>query len=274
MQTWNEAVRRYQATHASRAPMTLVRENQLLRWMAPYLDGKPLDTITRGRVEDIRGHAIAMGWGVTSRNHALGTIRQVLRAAADWEWILAAPRVRLEKPAEGRLRWLTLDEARRLVEACPTWLASMVRVALATGLRKATLRQLEWSWINFETATLSVPKSKMKARRALTVPLSDAAVVALRGRVGLHPVYVFNHGDRPIHDPSCRSFRNALKAAGITDFVWHDLRHTWASWHVQNGTPLAELQTLGGWQTLAMVVRYAHLDDGTLRKAAARLPNV
>jgi integrase len=49
------------------------------------------------------------------------------------------------------------------------------------------------------------------------------------------------------------------KRAGIENFRWHDLRHTWASWHVQNGTPLFALQELGGWESPEMVRRYAHL---------------
>ena len=52
-----------------------------------------------------------------------------------------------------------------------------------------------------------------------------------------------------------------MKRAGISDFRWHDLRHTWASWHVQNGTPLEVLMQLGGWNSYEMVLRYAHLSQ-------------
>jgi integrase len=52
---------------------------------------------------------------------------------------------------------------------------------------------------------------------------------------------------------------NALKRSDIEDFRWHDLRHTWASWHAQGGTPLFALQELAGWETEKMVRRYAHL---------------
>jgi len=48
-------------------------------------------------------------------------------------------------------------------------------------------------------------------------------------------------------------------AQGLPTLRFHDLRHTWASWHVQAGTPLPVLQALGGWASLAMVQRYAHL---------------
>ena len=56
-----------------------------------------------------------------------------------------------------------------------------------------------------------------------------------------------------------KAWHAALERARIKDFRWHDLRHTWASWHVQNGTPLHVLQELGGWETVDMVRRYAHL---------------
>ena len=59
--------------------------------------------------------------------------------------------------------------------------------------------------------------------------------------------------------------------ARIDDFRWHDLRHCWASWHIQNGTPLFALQELGGWQSPEMVRRYAHLAADHLAPFAERL---
>ena len=59
-----------------------------------------------------------------------------------------------------------------------------------------------------------------------------------------------------------------MKKAGIEDFRFHDLRHTWASWHVQSGTPLAVLKELGGWASMDMVFRYAHLGESHLAEWA------
>jgi integrase len=67
------------------------------------------------------------------------------------------------------------------------------------------------------------------------------------------------------------AWRKALMRARIKDFRWHDLRHTWASWHVQSGTPLHELQQLGGWSNYETVLRYAHLSSEHLRMAAERI---
>ena len=70
---------------------------------------------------------------------------------------------------------------------------------------------------------------------------------------------------------STKAWYHALQRAGIEDFRWHDLRHTWASWHVQNGTPLHALQELGGWESPEMVRRYAHFSAEHLAPYADRL---
>ena len=81
----------------------------------------------------------------------------------------------------------------------------------------------------------------------------------MRRRVGMHPTHVFSYHGKPIKQVSTKAWYGVLTAAGIEDFRWHDLRHTWASWHVQAGTPLFALQEMGGWQSADMVRRYAHL---------------
>jgi hypothetical protein len=71
---------------------------------------------------------------------------------------------------------------------------------------------------------------------------------------------VFPYLGKPMDNPAQDAYKAAIKAAGLPpEFTWHSLRHTWASWHVQNGTPLAVLMELGGWASYAMVLRYAHL---------------
>src|SRR6185312_7084972 len=81
----------------------------------------------------------------------------------------------------------------------------------------------------------------------------------LNHRLGQHPDYVFTYRGKPIKQVSTPAWHRARARAGIDDFRFHDLRHTWASWHIQHGTPLFALQELGGWETERMVRRYAHL---------------
>jgi integrase len=62
-----------------------------------------------------------------------------------------------------------------------------------------------------------------------------------------------------------------LKKAGIEDFRFHDLRHTWASWLIQSGVPLSALQEMGGWESIEMVRRYAHLAPNHLTEHARQI---
>jgi integrase len=82
---------------------------------------------------------------------------------------------------------------------------------------------------------------------------------------------VFTYDGNPVKQVSTKAWYKALKRAGIEKFRWHDFRHTWASWHVQNGTPLHVLQELGGWETPSMVCRYAHLASEHLAAYAGRV---
>jgi integrase len=106
-----------------------------------------------------------------------------------------------------------------------------------------------------------------KSGKAISVPLNEDALRVLRRRQGEHPKYVVTYQGHPV----ARISTKAWYRAGIEDFRWHDLRCTWASWHVQAGTRLAELQQLGGWSCLEMVLRYAHLGGDHLREAACRI---
>jgi hypothetical protein len=80
------------------------------------------------------------------------------------------------------------------------------------------------------------------------VPLNSTAMRVVRAQFGRHPVFVFTYKGKAVKQVSTRAWYKALVRADIKNFRWHDLRHTWASWHVQNGTPLFVLQELAGWE--------------------------
>ena len=97
------------------------------------------------------------------------------------------------------------------------------------------------------------------------------AVNILRLQEGGNPDFVFHYKGKRITQVGTKAWRAALVRAGIQDFHWHDLRHTWASWHVQHGTPLYALQEMGAWSDVEMVRRYAHLTPGHLAAYADQL---
>lgn len=104
------------------------------------------------------------------------------------------------------------------------------------------------------------------------MPLNADALRVITVQIGKHPSRVFSYKGEPVAQVTTAAWYKALKRCGIEDFRWHDLRHTWASWHVQNGTPLNVLQELGGWESAQMVRRYAHFSAGHLAVYADNIP--
>jgi len=191
--------------------------------------------------------------------------------APNREWLDRAPIVRMRKEDNKRIRWLTSDEVARLKKELPMHLADAMEFTLHTGFRESNTANLEWSEIDFNRCHAFIPACKSKSGKAIAVPLNTKAMEVIRKQTGNHPRFIFSYKGQSIKHFNTKAWRNALKRAGISNFRWHDLRHTWASWHVQNGTSLQELQQLGGWASFEMVLRYAHLSSDHLKSAAERI---
>ncbi len=171
----------------------------------------------------------------------------------------------------GRMRALSRDEYTRLLGEPPDHLQDMVRFSVATGLRQGNVTGLHWKQISLERRHLWISAEQHKNGRPHAVPLNELAMEVLGRRQGNHPTHVFTYEEHPITQVDTKAWRKALLRAGIEDFRWHDLRHTFATWHREAGTPTHELQRLGGWKTQSMVERYAHVAPEGLERAAARL---
>lgn len=209
---------------------------------------------------------------------ALVRRRSAIRALA----IIKVPAVRNK-----RVRWLERDEAKRLIEECPEPLKSVVKFALATGLRRSNIINMEWQQIDMQRRVAWVNPEDSKSNRAIGVALNDTACKVLRDQIGKHHKWVFVHtkeGIRPdgSKTPTVRKMRvddqrawnAACRRAGIEDFRFHDLRHTWASWLIQSGVPLSVLQEMGGWESIEMVRRYAHLAPNHLTEHARQIDSI
>lgn len=256
--TWNEAVVKWLAEtrhKASRADDIL-----LLRRLDKHLNGVVLSRITRQTIDGIIESRLADGVTNATVNRLLAVLRAILRKAAmEWEWIDRHPKVPSLPERMRRDRFLTRAEADRLIAELPQHLAAMVRFSLETGLRQANVTGLRWSQVDLANRRAWIHADQAKARRAIGVPLSAAAVIVIREQIGKHPDYVFSYKGKPVIHVNNHAWLKALKRAGISGFRWHDLRHTWASWHAQAGTPMHVLQELGSWRSSEMVRRYAHL---------------
>ncbi|MHB1085976.1 MAG: tyrosine-type recombinase/integrase [Thiobacillus sp.] len=268
--SWDEAVVRWLKEQSHKA--TIQTDKIHLRWMDRFLNGKSLDAINRDLVDKIMDAKLAEGVTHATVNRVLEVLRAILRKCVnEWEWLDRAPYVKMLKEPTRRIRYLTHHEAQRLLDALPEHLADMAAFSLATGLRRANVTGMQWSQVDLTRKLAWIHPDQAKARKAIAVPLNSEAVMLIRKWIGKHQTHIFSFNGRPIIQVSTKAWYKGLAAAGIEDFRWHDLRHTWASWHVQNGTPLFALQELGGWESPEMVRRYAHMSADHLAPYADRL---
>lgn len=227
--------------------------------LLPELRGLLLEDISRDLIHSIVNRKTCSG---STKNRYFALIRAILnKCVNEWDWLDKAPKLKLHKEPKKRIRWLYPEEAQRLVNALENlpYMQHLVIFSLATGLRQANVLNLKWEQIDLRRQVAWIYPDQAKAGKAIGVPLNQTAMQVLMDRPRVSD-YVFTHsGGRKVKAISNRVWREALDKAGITDFRWHDLRHTWASWLVQQGTPLAALKEMGGWESVEMVQRYAHL---------------
>ena len=173
--------------------------------------------------------------------------------------------VRLFKENNARVRYLAADEEARLFQICPDRYKPFVTVALHTGLRKGELLGLRWRDVDFEAGILTVERSKHGEVKR--VPMNSRVVEILKTLPRTSP-HVFP-------PKQCQwisqVFPAIVRKANIPDFHFHDLRHSFASRLAMAGVDLLTIKELGGWKTLAMVLRYAHLSPDHKRAAVERL---
>ncbi len=270
---WNDAVVRYLRETQHKASQ--VSDIYHLCWLDQYLNGVELQAIKRDMLDKISATKQAEGVANSTVNRVLEVVRALLKKACnEWEWLDRVPSVRMLPEPTKRVRWLTRNEADRLVAELPPHLADTVRFSLETGLRRSNVTGLQWSQVDLVRRTAWIHPDQAKARKAIPVPLSNVAVLTLRKQIGKHQVNVFTFNGKPVNQVNTKAWHKALKRVGIENFRWHDLRHTWASWHIQEGTPLHVLQELGGWSTPEMVQKYAHLSSEHLAQWVDRRPAV
>ena len=276
--TWDAAVLAWLGEHGHLRSIEDIKYR--LHWFTPHLQGRPLSSITAERIRELavrRKAEATKGGGQTSNatvNRHLAEISKILHYAHKRGWLPAVPTIAKMHEAAKRVTWITADEARRLLAELPDHLRAMAAFSLATGLRETNVRLLCWQQVDMKRRVAWIYADQAKAGKDLSVPLNDHAMLVLQKQADQHSRWVFpvprwetpkgaeeaiQVADAPTGKISNHAWRKACVRAGLPKLRFHDLRHTWASWHVQSGTPLPVLQELGGWASLAMVQRYAHL---------------
>lgn len=174
--------------------------------------------------------------------------------------------------------WITQDQWYKLYAELPLHLKAPASFAVRTGLRQANVLGLSWRCVDLERGMAFIEGMDSKSGNAIGVPLDPDAVEVLKTVKGQHPEWCFTFRGKPFKDIKT-SFMAACIRAGLgkfTDdgymgFTWHGLRHTWATWQAQNGTPLEVIKDLGGWTDMRMLDNYAHHVPGLKAKFVGNL---
>jgi integrase len=240
------------------------------RFLAPIIHeigAKPLAQIDQLTIERLAAKLYPDARPSTRNRQVYTPISAVLKHAHARKLCDNLKVERLKEPGE-RVRWLTHDEADKLLEACAGHIRPLVTFLLGTGARLSEALYLDWAQVNLAAAHVSFLDTKNGEARG--VPLHSRVVAALAnlehrlGRVFLRPdglPYAFkSDGGGQIKT----AFNGACRRAGIADFSPHDCRHTWATWHYRANRDLLALKKLGGWKSERMVMRYAHVNTGEL----------
>lgn len=271
--TWDDAVLRFVKENSHKSTKEYNQDIIKLTWFTKHFSGKKLKDITSQDIRDVIAIKCEEGeFSNATINRYLAVISALLRKAErQWEWIDKAPAVEKRKEPAKRIRWITQIEAQRLIKNLKEHYAILAKFSLVTGLRQGNVLNLRWENVNLEKSIAWVNPEEAKGRRAISIPLSKTAIEIIKSQIGKHDEFVFSHEGKPIQPIKNKTWKKACDNAGITNFKWHDLRHTWASWHVQAGTPLHVLMELGGWRSITMVLRYAHLSAAHLQEASENI---
>ncbi|MBI5578783.1 MAG: site-specific integrase [Deltaproteobacteria bacterium] len=206
----------------------------------------------------------------SSVNRALSCLRHMLVKAVEWDMLRRNPFEdggQLHKRENNEiLRFLTEDEIRRLLAECKGYMHDLVTCALNTGMRKTEMLTLRWDQIR--DGLIYLTQTKSDTRREIPVNEDLAEVFkGIRKREGLRSEFVFTHKETTVENYANYAFRGACRRAGIVNFRFHDLRHTFASHFIMRGGDLKALQEILGHSDIKTTMRYAHLSKAHKAKA-------
>lgn len=266
-------------------PKSQKKQTSQLIWWKKQIGGYALAEITPALIAEqrdvllreqtvrgkLRSNATAVRY-LAALSHAF-TI-----AVKEWGWLESNPINKITKPKEprGRVRFLSDEERVRLLEACKQsdnpWLYLIVVLALSTGARKMEIMALRWPDIDLNRCIITLHETKNGERRIL--PVVGHALDLLKEHhkkknSSTDLVFPGQNLKNPIDIRA--TWETALKNSEISDFRFHDLRHSAASYLAMNGASLAEIAEILGHKTLQMVKRYAHLSEAHTSKVVARM---
>jgi len=247
----------------------------ILNFFEPYF---PLIKIDLAMVEEYKIWRQRQGVSLVTINKELRFLSTLINRAVEFKWIdnheLYRRPILVKGVKSERLRYLTEEEEVRLLDAIKDpLLKDIVIFALNTGLRKSEILNLKWDEVDLNLRCIVLGAEKTKSKRKHILPLNKSALEVIERRLKEKRSdcpYVFHREGKKVR---CfkRAFKRALILAGIKDFRFHDLRHTFASRLVQKGVDLYVIKHLLNHADITTTQRYAHLRLDNMRKAVEML---
>ncbi|WP_243312357.1 tyrosine-type recombinase/integrase [Fundidesulfovibrio agrisoli] len=278
-QAWE---RYYPLTKTNKAARTCAKEEQVWRlWISPVIGAKPLKDVAPIHLERIKRNVLDAGRAPRSAAYVLAVIRQLFNFARDHDLFSGtspAAKVSAPKADNRRTRFLTAEEAEQLLTALKKrslGVHDMALLSLYAGLRAGEVFSLAWPDVDFDCGVLTLRDTKSGKTRQ--VPMTDAVRAMLSERkpaANGNPLVFPSETGVKVGQIS-QTFTKVVSDLGLNDeivdsrqkVVFHTLRHTFASWLVQNGVPLITVGRLLGHSTTAMTERYSHLAPDHFKQA-------
>ncbi len=255
----------------SKSFKTYEMDSIAIKHFLEFMDKKVmLSEITKEDIEEFKIYLIKKGLKPKSINNYCGALRTMFNKAVEWEYIKSSPfkGIKLLRLPPPNWKWITPEEAEKLIHCASPHLKPIIMVALYTGLRKSELLSLRWENIDFHNEVIRIKKTKTRKERFIPVH-PRVKKILLELYYNKKSEYVFTYMGKPVKNIKT-SFRTAVKRAGL-NLRFHDLRHTYASWLVMAGVDIRTIQELLGHASIRMTSRYSHLAPSHLRKAVMKL---
>jgi integrase len=256
---------------ANRRPRSVERHEMAYRALKPFFAGKRIEAITPLLIERYKRERKAQKRSDVTINRELAFLKNLFTQAITWGKATMNPvkQVRLFREDNARTRFLTEEEEARLLVHCNPQLKPLVITALQSGFRKSELLSLRWENVDFRHRLIKVDAAYTKTYEARSVPMTETLTATLKSLKMSAPcdstAAVFGYRQMT------KTFTRAVTRAGLVDFTFHDLRHTFASRLVMAGVDLATVKELMGHKHITMTLRYTHLAPGHMRSAIAAL---
>jgi integrase len=222
-----------------------------------------IDEIRKAHVAEFVAHQKREGLKSPTIRRYLATLSSLFSFAERSGWLNQNPLARVDKrslpEAQPRTRFLSKEEYRRLLSASKPHLKPIIEMAIETGLRSEELLGLRWDQLDLDRREVRLTVTKSKQPRVVPLSNRSVAIFVATAPIGSSPFVFTNPSTGNRYKTVKRAFQTTCRRSGIEDFRFHDLRHTFASWAVQNGADLYRLSRILGHSTLQMTTRYAHL---------------